>query len=127
MIMACFLVPAGEAVVTTIITKVVKSNEEKNASDEGRVPFSKKLSWLNNLLWGGCLLLLFEHIWHGEIVPWFPFLTAAGDPAETSIMLNEMATVGGTMAVFITSVWVVMLLVSSALEKRAPKKQTATE
>ncbi|MDD2478047.1 MAG: hypothetical protein PHX16_10240 [Syntrophaceticus sp.] len=125
--MACFLVPAGEAVVTTIITKVVKSNEEKNASDEGRVPFSKKLSWLNNLLWGGCLLLLFEHIWHGEIVPWFPFLTAAGDPAETSIMLNEMATVGGTMAVFITSVWVVMLLVSSALEKRAPKKQTATE
>lgn len=52
MIMACFLVPAGEAVVTTIITKVVKSNEEKNASDEGRVPFSKKLSWLNNLLWG---------------------------------------------------------------------------
>lgn len=60
-------------------------------------------------------------------MPWFPFLTAAGDPAETSIMLNEMATVGGTMAVFITSVWVVMLLVSSALEKRAPKKQTATE
>lgn len=53
-------------------------------------------------------------------MPWFPFLTAAGDPAETSIMLNEMATVGGD-GVFITSVWVVMLLVSSALEKRALK------
>lgn len=30
--MACFLVPAGEAVATTIITKIVKSKEEKERS-----------------------------------------------------------------------------------------------
>ncbi len=81
--MACFLVPAGEAVATTIITKLVKSKEEKerSASDsinvaidtQIKIPFSHKLKWLNNMLWGGSALLAFEHIWHGEVVPWFPF------------------------------------------------------
>ena len=50
--MACFLVPAGEAVATTIITKIVKSKEEKerSASDsinaaidtQIKIPFSHK-------------------------------------------------------------------------------------
>jgi len=35
------------------------------------------LGWLTNMLWGGSLLLAFEHVWHGEETPWFPFLTAA--------------------------------------------------
>ena len=40
-------------------------------------------------------------------MPFFPFLTAMNDPADTQVMLHEMATVGGSMAVFLTAVWAV--------------------
>ena len=73
------------------------------------------------MLWGGSALLAFEHVWHGEIVPWFPFLTAAGDPANTSEMLHEMATAGVSMAVLVTAVWFGLLGVSALIEKRAKK------
>ena len=71
-----------------------------------------------NLLWGGCLLLCYEHIWHGEVVPWFPFLTAMASPDETSVMLSEMRSVGGTMAIEITVVWVLIVLAANAIVKR---------
>lgn len=130
--MACFLVPAAEAVVTTIATKAIKSKEVKPETvkvqlDGGelveaeKIPFSRKLGWLNNLLWGGSGLLAFEHVWHGEVVPWFPFLTAASNPADAAEMLREMSTAGVTMAVLVTAVWAGMLVVSSAIEKRAQK------
>ena len=67
--MACFLVPASEAVVMTIAEKVVRSKENKetdNIEDIPKVHFSDKLGWLNKMLWGGSALLAFEHIWHGE-------------------------------------------------------------
>ena len=92
-----------------------------------KTPFSKKLGWLNKLLWGGSALLAFEHVWHGEVVPFFPFLTAAADPEEASVMLHEMATVGVSMAALVTLVWVGMLLVSKALEKKALKALPATK
>ena len=128
--MACFLVPATEAVVVTVATQLLLAHEAKmlpkfkreagasSSSAEEKVPFSKKLRWLSNLLWGGAFLLAFEHVWHGEVVPWFPFLTAASNPADASVMLHEMSTVGVTMAVLVTAVWVGMVLVSSAMEKR---------
>ena len=130
--MACFLVPAAEAVVTTIATKAIKSKEGKPETvkvqlDGGelveaeKIPFSRKLGWLNNLLWGGSGLLAFEHVWHGEVVPWFPFLTAASNPADAAEMLQEMSTAGVTMAVLVTAVWAGMLVVSSVIEKRAQK------
>ncbi|MFA6948024.1 MAG: hypothetical protein WCQ72_03505 [Eubacteriales bacterium] len=123
--MACLLVPAAEAVLTTIVTKVVKAKEKKlgvaEKSGEVTLPFSKKLKWLSNLLWGGAALLALEHIWHGEIVPFFPFLTAASNPADAAAMLHEMATVGVTMAVVCTVVWCGMLAVSHIIEKREPK------
>ena len=75
------------------------------------------------MLWGGSALLAFEHVWHGEIVPWFPFLTAASDPAEASVMISEMATVGVSMAALVTAVWGVMLLVTNAMEKKALRAQ----
>ena len=63
--MACFLVPATEAIVTTIIAGGVKASEKRLAQNgevsEGRLPFSKKLGWLNSMLWGGSALLAFEH------------------------------------------------------------------
>ena len=82
---------------------------------------SRKLKWLNNMLWGGSALLALEHVWHGEVVPWFPFLTAANDPSSRSEMFHEMATVGVAMALLVTAVWAGMVIVSSRLEKRAGK------
>lgn len=67
--------------------------------------------------------MAFEHLWHGEIVPFFPFLTAV-ENGETAEMLAEMGSAGVTMAVLVTVVWGGMLAVSSIMEKkalRAPK------
>ncbi|WP_369283823.1 hypothetical protein [Oscillibacter sp. GMB15532] len=128
--MACFLVPATEAIVVTIVTKAVKAKEKKPAAlkvvtgDGGfeileKLPFSRKLKWLTNMLWGGAALLTFEHVWHGEVVPWFPFLTAAGNPSDAAAMLHEMSTVGVGMALLVTVVWGCMLLAANMIEKRA--------
>ena len=117
--MACFVVPTAEAIITTIAAKAMKSEDTAN-SRSTKTPFVKKLKWLSRLLWGGSALLAFEHVWHGEVTPFFPFLTAAGNPDDTAEMLREMATSGVAMAVLITAVWVGMVLVSSAIEKRAP-------
>ncbi len=133
--MACFAVSAAEALVTTIITKVVEKKEKKRADKYGdasgqnasarKTPFSRKLKWLNNMLWGGSALLMFEHIWHGEVVPYFPFLTAASNPEDAAVMLREMATVGVAMAALVTLVWVGVVAVSSIIEKRAEKTETS--
>ncbi len=131
--MACFLVPAAEAIVTAIAAKVMKSNKKQpetvkvqlsgtDIETAEKLSFSRKLKWLSNLLWGGSALLAFEHIWHGEVVPWFPFITAAGDPAGTAQMLNEMATVGVAMAGLVTAVWIGIIAVASAAEKKAIKR-----
>lgn len=106
--MACFIAPAAEAVVLSVIAK--KSKENENVSN-GKIPFSRKLKWLSNMLWGGSALLAFEHIWHGEIVPFFPFLTAAQTSAGTFEMLKEIATTGLTMGLIVTAVWGCMLAV----------------
>ena len=127
--MACFLVPTAEAIVTTVISKAVKE-EEKDFTDVSvestveasekptKMSFVRKLRWLSNMLWGGAVLLCFEHLWHGEVVPFPPFLTAASDPADTAVMLHEMSTVGVCMAALITAVWIVMVIVSNVIEKR---------
>ncbi len=121
--MACFLVPTAEAVITTIAAKAVKHHEAEN-SENSKINFSEKLGWLNKMLWGGSALLTFEHIWHGEVTPFFPFLTAACDPESTAVMLQEMGTSGVAMALLVTAVWAGMVAVSSAIEKR---KTTAIE
>lgn len=119
--MACFIVPATEAVVTTIVTKVM----QKKPAENGRMRLSDKLRWLNGMLWGGSALLAFEHIWHGEVVPYFPFLTNAADAADRAEMLHEMATAGVGMALLVTAVWIGMVLVTSRLEKTAFRPQDA--
>ncbi len=117
--MACFIVPGTEAIVTTAITKVVEKKEKK---EEKVLPFSRKLRWLNNMLWGGTALLAFEHVWHGEVTPFFPFLTAAGNAQDAVQMLHEMATAGVGMAVVVTAVWVGMVAIASGVEKKAAKE-----
>lgn len=109
--MACFAVPTAEAVVTTIMKKKMdKNGEHKN-------PFVKRMNWLNNMLWGGSALLAFEHVWHGEVTMWFPFLTNAANPADAAKMLFEMATSGVAMAVLVTGVWAGIVAVTNVIEK----------
>lgn len=133
--MACFIVPAAEAVITTVAAKVIKSKEKEDTvklslsdgsvEEATKIKFSTKLGWLNKLLWGGSVLLAFEHLWHGEVVPSFPFLTAV-QTGETSEMLAEMGSAGVMMAVLVTAVWVGMLAVSSVIEKRALRNDKLT-
>ncbi|MGE4277088.1 MAG: hypothetical protein AB7E30_07920 [Lawsonibacter sp.] len=137
--MACFLVPAAEAVVVTMIGTNVKKREAANialdhstARSKGQpetgISWGRKLSWLTNLLWGGVFLLAIEHIWHGEVVPWPPFLTAMNHPEDIAPMLHEIATVGVSMAVFVTATWFVMILVADRICKKTfVWKQAAQE
>ena len=133
--MACFTVPAAEAVVTTIAGKIIKAKEKKqglsgavNTKPESEEPekisWSTKIGWLNKMLWGGSALLAFEHVWHGEVVPFFPFLTAVKD-GEASEMLHEMATAGVCMALLVTAAWGIMVGVVSMLEKKSKNKNTS--
>lgn len=124
--MACFVVPAVEAAVTTIITKKIEKKEKAEANESSvsvTTDFSGKLKWLNNMLWGGSALLAFEHLWHGEIVPWFPFLTNAIDPVNRAEMLHEMATTGVAMTLLVTAVWAVIAGAAVSIEKRAVKEE----
>ena len=120
--MACFLVPAAEAVVTTVATKIIEKKELTEVNEitinENKEKLSTKLHRLNNLLWGGTALLAFEHVWHGEVTPFFPFLTAAGNPADTAEMISEMSTVGVTMAVLVTAVWAVTNVATAKILKK---------
>lgn len=122
--MACFIVSAAEAVVVKTVEKV-EEKKEINRAESGeevsstRIPLSKKLKWLSYMLMGGSFLLMFEHIWHGEIVPWFPFLSAMADQADMMEMFHEMATVGVCMALLITFVWAGICIVADRIVSRA--------
>ena len=89
--MACFAVPAAEAIIVTTAYFVAKRKEQKLQApklsgesaikaQETKITWSKRLSWLMGLLWGGVVLLAFEHFWHGEIVAYPPFLSAMANP-----------------------------------------------
>lgn len=137
--MACFLVPAAEAVIVTAAYIAVKKKEQKIEApkladgskfeaDEPKVKWSRKLSWLLSMLWGGVLLLAFEHFWHGEIQPFAPFLTAMLSKADTVEMLSELSTVGVAMAACVTAVWGAACAFADAKVKqikKAMKKQSA--
>jgi hypothetical protein len=129
--MACFLVPVGEAIVTTVVQKVAEKREKKEETEKTEktektgIKWSRRLSWLNKMLWGGALLLAIEHVWHGEVVPWPPFLTAMAHPGEVGPMLHEMATVGVAMAVAVTTVWGVMILVAELKARAKARIKTA--
>ena len=123
--MACFLVPMGEAIVTTVVQKVVDKREKKAGGERIQntgVRWSRRLGWLNKLLWGGVILLCLEHIWHGEVRPWPPFLTAMENRADVGPMLHEMWSYGIPMAITVTAVWGIIVVVA---ELRARTKAKA--
>ena len=131
--MGCFTAPMVEAIITTAIQAGVSKKEKKNqemnnelhVSDSVKIPFSRKLGWLNKMLWGGSALLAIEHVWHGEIVAYPPFITAMSNPADAHTLLIEIATVGVSMACIITATWLGMLGVCRVHEKKSEKSQAS--
>ena len=95
--MACFIAPMSVGIATTIFRK--------------KIPENLKIGWLNIMIWGGVIMLAVEHIAHGEIILYPPFLTAMQTPAEIPVMLQEMAVIGGTMTIAIFSIWAIMVYV----------------
>lgn len=91
----------------------------KHSGREVGLSLRKKLHLLSNFLFSGFILLVFEHFWHGEIVPFFPFLTGARSPEDTYTMLQEMSTVGVSMALLITVIWAIYCFV---LERKLQKE-----
>ena len=113
--MACFSAPLAAAVVTGVVRRAAAKSPEK----PGTISWATKLGWLEKLFFGGCALLAFEHVWHGEIIFQFPFLTGVRD-GNTAEVLKEIATVGGAMTALIFAIWIGMLVVSSAIVRRTP-------
>ncbi len=121
--MACFLVSAAEAVVVSAVNRrmeLTKAQEKHTEEVEVvKIPVSVKLKWLTRMLTGGSFLLAFEHVWHGEVTAWFPFLTAMSSAADRAEMFKEMATVGVGMAILITAVWGAVCVAADAIIKRS--------
>lgn len=123
--MACFTVPLVESVVVTAVEKA-EEKRESNTAEQGKIstgkamiPLSRKFKWLNGMLLGGSALLAFEHVWHGEVTPWFPFLTAMSDKADAMEMLHEISTVGVSMAALVTVAWLGICVAAEAILKRS--------
>lgn len=117
--MACFTVPLATAVAASAVKAALPESARKN-------PFVAKLGWLGRMMFGGSFLLAIEHVYHGEIIFTPPFLTAVRD-GDTAGMLHEMATRGVAMAVLLVAVWVVMVAVSTAMERAAAGRAAAGE
>lgn len=114
--MACFTAPLAAAIAAGIIRR----STAKTTEQTGTISWSTKLGWLEKLFFGGCALLSFEHIWHGEIIFQFPFLTGVRD-GNAAEVLREIVTVGSAMTALILAIWIGMLIVSSAIVRRTEK------
>jgi hypothetical protein len=109
--MACFLVSMSVAIVITLFRK--------------SFPEKLHIAWLNMLLWGGCIALALEHVAHEEIVLYPPFLTAMESAADTTTMLEEMATVGIPMLIACVLVWGAMVFFYNRYTLKTAAPQTA--
>lgn len=105
--MACFIVPMTLAIGIGAIRKKIST--------------AYHINWLIALLGGGVAALALEHIAHGEVVLYPPFLTAMSSPAETAIMLQEMATIGSAMALVCVTIWAVLVAYASRMERNKSK------
>lgn len=91
---ACFLAPLVAAGIVTVVQRLAKTAGEK-----------LELGILSTILWGGSILLAIEHAWHGEIVPYPPFLTSMSSPADLVTALHEISTAGVSMVLASLGMW----------------------
>ena len=117
--MACFVVSTVAGVGVAVARHAVKHHEKKleNAGEAPKIEkfgsdtkWSKKLAYLELMLFAGSFILAIEHIIHGEIVPYPPFFSAIGE-GGTIEMLKEMGTVGVAMLGILLVTWVIGVLV----------------
>ena len=126
--MACFAVSAIAAIGVGVAKHIVKHQEKKATEPTeykfgSEVKWSKKLAYLEYTLWGGSFLLAGEHLLHGEVSPFPPFLTAAGEgPEAVKEMLTEMGTVGVTMLLVLLLAWGVGVFLVDYLNFKKHKK-----
>lgn len=133
--MACFVVSAAAAIGVGAAKYIVKHHEkkteltvkeEKEYKFGSEIKWSKKLAYLELMLWGGSFVLAGEHVLHGEVSPYPPFLTAAGEgPEAVQEMLTEMGTVGVVMLVALVAVWAGAVALIDFIKYRKHKKLTA--
>lgn len=103
--MACLITPAVAATITTFA---------KNKVDP-----KYHLEWLNLMLWGGTIMLIVDHIISGEIIPYFPFLSAMKSPEQIPVMLKEILVTGSLMTLAIISTWAMLVFIVNTKRKRA--------
>lgn len=97
--MACFLMPMAVAVLISLFRK--------------KIPNILMINILNLLLWGGVFGLAIEHIAHGEIVPYPPFLTAG-----LEYVISEMIIIGIPMTMSVAGIWMfIVLTINGPLDK----------
>ena len=117
--MACFVVSTVAGVGVAVARHAVKHHEKKleNAGEAPKIEkfgsdtkWSKKLAYLELMLFAGSFILAIEHIIHGEIVPYPPFFSAIGE-GGTIEMLKEMGTVGVAMLGILVVTWAIGVLV----------------
>lgn len=129
--MACFVVSATVGIGVSVARHIVKHHEKK-LELEGKtqlpekfgsdIKWSQKLAYLELTLFSGSFLLAIEHILHGEVVPFPPFLTAASNPADLAEMLTEMGTVGFAMLAILLVAWGVGVLIADYFKFKKRKK-----
>ncbi len=126
--MACFTVPLAETVIVTAVRKTVLKNSAVNAVHSAKMDsINESVGRLEKMLYGGSFLLAIEHLWHGEISFLPPFLTALNSPAEISVMLQELASVGVGMALLVTGVWALAEGAAASVKRLLRKRKTAAE
>ncbi len=96
--MACFLAPLAGGIITSAISRFFKGKWN--------------LHWLNMMFWGASAMLAVEHVAHGEVVFYPPFLTRG-----LSQVAPEIMAIGGAMAAVSVGIWTAMNIALFMLSK----------